>query len=814
MKKMLLSALIASILCSQTGCVGDAGSAPANVSEQTDFPYATAEIKEKLAKRINPDLKTVPEDFFETFNYTSAEMDLDDLLAVLETEEQKQFWKALFFMRIAIIAKTLSESAGDDVLIELFKDKTIPPAIIADAIAYEESHPIHPDLTEIHKMLLFMSGMIGDELSMAFNNAFSSLSKALSSSDDMSGSEEDEADDVGGWNIQHTDKLFQLNRTEVLKTCKNVLKSGKTPQKYTEAQKAEADITKYTVYFRAPDLYPAELLAAEFTLDPKNNDLRYTLRPWDLINDSSVNTTQNEPEKPLPYKLDLLWYSIVENKVYSLKMDLPRALLAEKLMGGEDKPWNALLFTLTPHGRVTLYFYHQDTRKKEKLAEYQAKEETKDLHDLRKMALMIYELSNAPAKDWNHYQRKALKRHVQAAENLKHKGIPSKDDKNVNFWTTDADEQTDFPHATAEIKEKLSEYQAKEETLNDTPTPAQNWEQYQQQALGDHQNAAKNLQNNGLPAPKEPDVDYRTTDSSRPPADAINLPDAQGLTPLVRAIWKQDDPLFQRLIAARADVNLPAPASGETPLCAAASMGYTRFISALLSAGADVNARNSQSGRTPLMEAVWGGHTEAVRFLLERGANVNARVIMYGQRLNENALSLALNNNYTEIAQLLRQAGAEELSAANEPIPSDLQNAIEAASAAMDMSPFHIAIINRDMQKLQELISSGADLNVQAPLMGTPLLYACSIGNTQAARMLIEAKADVNLPNSTTGYTPLLMACQSGDKELVKLLIAAGADVNAKAVLNGKETDLTPLRAAQLGGFEEIVTLLQQAGAK
>lgn len=456
MKKMMLSALITSILCSQTGCVGDAGSAPANVSEQTDFPYATAEIKEKLAKRINPDLKTVPEDFFETF-YTSAEMDLDDLLAVLETEEQKQFWKALFLMRIAIIAKTLSESAGEAVLIELFKDKTIPPAMMADAIAYEESHPIHPDLTEINTMLLFMSGMIGDELLMAFDNAFSSLSKALSSSDEMSGSEEDEADGVEGWDIQHTNKLFQLNRTEVLKTCKNVLKSGKTSQEYTEAQKAEAGITGYIVYFQAPELYPAELLEAGLILDPKNNDRRYTLRPWDLINASSFNTKQNEPEKTLPYKLDLLWYSIVENKVYALDTDLPRALLAEKLMGNEDKPWDALLFRLTPYGHVTMYAYNQVTQKKEKLAEYQAKEETKDLHDLRKMALMIYELPDSPAKDWSHYQRKALKRHAQAAENLKNKGIPSKDDKDITFWTTDACEQTDFPNATAEIKEKLAE---------------------------------------------------------------------------------------------------------------------------------------------------------------------------------------------------------------------------------------------------------------------------------------------------------------------------------------------------------------------
>lgn len=718
MKKVLFSTLLVSILCSQVGCLGDK---PQN--KQPDFPYATPAIKEKLAKRINPNLKTIPEDFFETFDYTEIDMDLDDLLATLDTEEQKQFWKTLISLRLAIALTTVDRENGSNIINQTFENNPLPSDIIDNAITYEENNPYRPDLAKIEEMREFIIGMALGNLPIP-------------------PSQEQAEAYIEQWGGRDTAKLFKKIREEILQTYKNLLKSGQTPQEYAETKKAEAGITEYTVHFQAPELYPAELFAAELILDPNNDDARYAFPTLFLKNATSINSARIENEKPLPYKLDLLWYSIAENKVYSLQTQLPHAQLVEKLMGGEDKPWDSLLFTLTPHGKVTMYAYNQVTQKKEKLAGYRAKEETVELSDLHQAgARLQYESADAPAQNWPQYQQQALEYHKNAAQNLKNNGIPHEEDEDADYWTTDASPRVMLP-----------------------------------------------------------------------PADEINLPDAEGFTLLVKAVRAQDKPLFHRLLTVGADLNLPAPATGETPLGAAAGMGHTHFLSELLFAGADVNARNSKSGRTPLMEAAMSGYKDAVQILLDHGANVNARVILYGQRLNENALSIALKNDHTDIAQLLRQAGAEELQ--EESLSEEVKDAASAAYATMGMGPVHTAIIMGDIPKLQELISAGADINTQAQSIGTPLLYACSIGNTQAARLLIDAKADVNLSGQDTGYTPLLMACQTGNTELVKLLLAAGANVNAKHSLNGTETGLTPLSAAQMGGFEEIVSLLQQAGAK
>ena len=56
MKNLNLIALAFTVLASQTGCIGP----KPNDAELP--PYATAEIQEKLAKRINPELQTVPKD--------------------------------------------------------------------------------------------------------------------------------------------------------------------------------------------------------------------------------------------------------------------------------------------------------------------------------------------------------------------------------------------------------------------------------------------------------------------------------------------------------------------------------------------------------------------------------------------------------------------------------------------------------------------------------------------------------------------------------------------------------------------------------
>ena len=726
MKKLFNLTLITSLLYSQMGCVGE--------TANNAFPYATAEIKQKLAKSINSSLTVVPDNFFETFDYATPDYDWDpivgisntqpdydwnQIVSVLDTQEEKWFWNELINMRSQMINMTIMLQGNISL-----SDRAISPQVLSSVISYEEAHPYTPDLKKIDKGRDFLIGM------------------ALGNLPHPPREEEIQAY-IEGWGGRDTAKLFHQVREKILQYYKEALavrQSGKTPEDYATAKKSKMGITKYAVQMQAPTLYPAELIIASFGLSEENEDAVYMFPKISLKNvgPSSHYNIRIENEKPLPYNLTLVWYSIAENKNYIMKTDLPRQALIAKLMGDSDRRWNSLLVTLAPYGQVTLYVYNQITGKKEQLARYQAQEHLFSADELRQMDMM-YQSSETPAADWKEYQQMALANFPQAAKNLKNNGLPEKDPSETTYWDENPPKRVPIP--------------SKEE---------------------------------------------------------INNMNQDGFTPLVDAVRSNQESLMSRLIAAGADVNIPASATGETPLEAAVSMGYLQMAEELLAAGADINLRNIQSSYTPLMSACISGNEEAVKLLLKAGADVNARVIAMGQTLNENALSIALNNNFPQIATLLRQAGAEELSEEDSVIDPA---AIEEAYKTMAMTPLHTALAMGDTDKIQELIHQGADVNTDAPNVGTPLLYACTVGNLEAARMLIAAKADVNIAGNT-GYTPLLMACQTGNAELVKLLISAGADTNVKHVVNGQETGLTPLKIAQDYGFAEIAQMLTQAGAK
>ena len=106
-------------------------------------------------------------------------------------------------------------------------------------------------------------------------------------------------------------------------------------------------------------------------------------------------------------------------------------------------------------------------------------------------------------------------------------------------------------------------------------------------------------------------------------------------------------------LAAGTDVNAKA-SRGWTPLHSVA----TKEIAELLIAnGADVNAKDKIGG-TPLHLAAHSGLKEIVELLIANGANMNAK-IEAGKWKGQTSLSLAIQNNQTETAGLLRKHGGK-----------------------------------------------------------------------------------------------------------------------------------------------------------
>ena len=81
--------------------------------------------------------------------------------------------------------------------------------------------------------------------------------------------------------------------------------------------------------------------------------------------------------------------------------------------------------------------------------------------------------------------------------------------------------------------------------------------------------------------------------------------------------------------------------------------------------------------------------------------------------------------------------------------------------------------------EIRALVESGLDVNARDERGITPLFFAAGKRPSETARILIDAGADVNAPQSEAGITVLSGALMNPDPEMVPLLIRSGADVNA-----------------------------------
>ena len=115
------------------------------------------------------------------------------------------------------------------------------------------------------------------------------------------------------------------------------------------------------------------------------------------------------------------------------------------------------------------------------------------------------------------------------------------------------------------------------------------------------------------------------------------------------------------------------------------------------------------------------------------------------------------------------------------------------------------AVRKNDAAQLKKLISRGLDLSEKES--GRTLLHDAS--EPECARVLIAAGAPLNA-QSDEGWTPLMIAASRGHTEVAKLLLAAKADLN----LVNPQSQRTALDYAMRDGHPDIAELLLKAGGK
>lgn len=241
-------------------------------------------------------------------------------------------------------------------------------------------------------------------------------------------------------------------------------------------------------------------------------------------------------------------------------------------------------------------------------------------------------------------------------------------------------------------------------------------------------------------------------------------------SPLHLAVSKSAEEFQSLLQAPGVDINA-LNGRGQTALHSAVIIRALPIIRLLLDAGASVDLVRGGDGisgpKTPLCEAVLDGQEEIIKLLLDAGAN--------GDYLHNGSTVLALacsrkskSSGNICIIQLLIQSGV------------DVNKMGESWGS---LTPLHTAADNNLTEVAQMLIEAGAGINAALPTSNwragqTPLHLAASGGCAEATKVLINAGADVNL-KSRRGETPLILAVSGGadDATVATLLVQAGADV-------------------------------------
>ena len=205
--------------------------------------------------------------------------------------------------------------------------------------------------------------------------------------------------------------------------------------------------------------------------------------------------------------------------------------------------------------------------------------------------------------------------------------------------------------------------------------------------------------------------------------------------------------------------------------------------------------REGQGGWTPLHLAVVEHRAEVVRVLVAAGAVLGART-EHGRTPLHLALRFA-----PEVAPVLLELGAtvDAPSAAYlddvDTLTGQLDGGTRPDDRASGADLLSWAAFGGATSTTKLLLARGADVN------GGALRAAAGNGRLDVVRMLVDAGADVDRRDPTTGRTALHAAVAAGGgdaPEIVELLLAAGADVNATTSDGASALDISRIAAAQL----------------
>lgn len=261
-----------------------------------------------------------------------------------------------------------------------------------------------------------------------------------------------------------------------------------------------------------------------------------------------------------------------------------------------------------------------------------------------------------------------------------------------------------------------------------------------------------------------------------------------GSTPLWLAANRGDAAVITALLQGGADANEALPL-GRRPLMLAARSGVIEAVQALLDHGADPNATESERGTSALMQAADQGHADVMQVLITSGADIAAG----SKAVFRDGRTAALGNSEDprnmvrrQVIAVLCEEESPDIDLLRELVQEARNDNLFAEVAKMETPPALDDICGKIrmgnlgfVQAADGSTRFSDDAQERQPDGGelTALIYAARSGSIDAARVLLDAGADVN-QTSRYGWSPLLAATQNRNYQMGKFLIDNGADVN------------------------------------
>ena len=287
----------------------------------------------------------------------------------------------------------------------------------------------------------------------------------------------------------------------------------------------------------------------------------------------------------------------------------------------------------------------------------------------------------------------------------------------------------------------------------------------------------------------------------------VNRNSSAGHTPLHIAVKKSNINIINLLLDQNVDIDNKT-IDCKTPLHIAVENGEETIIRTLLALEADTNVKDAlgntslhlavkiehetrrlvkvgASSQTPFLKPYRVCSAETVQAIIKYGTDVNAV-----SNRNQTALWFACLDGQESLVKILLDAGAD---------PNITDHGKD--------SSLHSAIRGRcSADTVMEIIHHGADIDAVNDIGETPLLIACSTGQTESVKLLLKLKADPSIAN-IDGYTSLHSAVNCST-ETLKEIIDHGADVNSVS-----KRGRTALLLGCLNGHMDSVKYLLGAGA-